>query len=253
MYRLVRLALWGVVICCAVTSVMAGGLWETDFEKAADAAKASHRYMLLDFSGSDWCGWCVRLDEEVFSRKDFKDYAKENLVCVLLDFPRRKSLKKSLKEQNQQLAAKYGIRGYPSVVILSPEGDKVGRTGYRKGGAEEYVGHLKSIIDPHRETHDVPAPTSTLKARSGARPPLRSPSPGPLARDENREIRIWTSRSGATVTAFVLEERGPHVILKQEDGVVRNILTSKLSDADRKYLAELRQKAATQPPPVRAK
>ena len=62
------LAVWGMVIGLAVTPSLAGSMWETDFEKAAASAKASHRYMLLDFSGSDWCGWCIKLEDEWFCR-----------------------------------------------------------------------------------------------------------------------------------------------------------------------------------------
>ncbi|MCK5529413.1 MAG: thioredoxin family protein, partial [Kiritimatiellae bacterium] len=99
MNKRTTLAALAITISFMVTASFAGKLWETDFEKASAKAKASHRYMLLDFSGSDWCGWCIKLDDEVFSKKDFKNYAKENLVCVMLDFP-RKSLKKKLAKQN---------------------------------------------------------------------------------------------------------------------------------------------------------
>jgi len=124
--------------------------WGIDFEKALSEAKASGKYLLLDFSGSDWCGWCIKLEKEVFSQKKFKKYADKNLVCVLIDFPRAKSQSNKIKKQNQALAKKYSIRGYPTVVILSPNGALVGRTGYRQGGATAYVSHLKKIINKHK-------------------------------------------------------------------------------------------------------
>jgi thioredoxin-related protein len=123
--------------------------WETDFARASEAAAKQGRYMLLNFTGSDWCGWCVKLDKEVFSRNDFKSYAKSNLVCMVVDFPRSKGQSKKLKAQNSQLAQKYSIKGYPSILILSPEGALVGRTGYKDGGAKAYVQHLKDIIGKH--------------------------------------------------------------------------------------------------------
>ena len=121
--------------------------WETDIAKASTNASKAGSYLLLDFSGSDWCGWCIKLEKEVFSKAEFKDYAKTNLVCVLLDFPHQKSLSKKLKEQNAALAKKYGIQGYPTVLILSPDGELVGRTGYQAGGPKPYVEHLKQMID----------------------------------------------------------------------------------------------------------
>lgn len=125
--------------------------WETDFEKASAQAKESGRYMLLDFSGSDWCGWCIKLDKEVFSKKAFKEYAKENLVSVLLDFPRKAPQSNKLKKQNEALMQKYGIKGFPSVIVLSPAGELVGKTGYREGGPEAYVDHLKQMIEEHQK------------------------------------------------------------------------------------------------------
>ena len=125
--------------------------WETDFAKASTNASKSGLYMLLDFSGSDWCGWCMKLDEEVFSKADFKKYAKENLVCVVVDFPHQKKQSKKVKEQNAELAKKYGVKGYPTVIILSPEGSLAGRTGYQEGGARMYVEHLKTMIDEHKQ------------------------------------------------------------------------------------------------------
>ena len=125
--------------------------WETDFAKASTNASKSGLYMLLDFSGSDWCGWCMKLDEEVFSKADFKKYAKTNLVCVLVDFPQQKNQSKKLKEQNAELAKQYDVQGYPSVIVLSPEGNLVGRTGYQEGGAKKYVEDLKKMIDEHKQ------------------------------------------------------------------------------------------------------
>ncbi|HEY8240444.1 MAG TPA: thioredoxin family protein, partial [Kiritimatiellia bacterium] len=71
-------------------------LWTDDFEQAMNEAKASGRYLLLDFTGSDWCGWCKRLDAEVFKDDTFKEFAASNLVCVKVDFP-------MFKEQSDKL------------------------------------------------------------------------------------------------------------------------------------------------------
>lgn len=124
--------------------------WETDLKKASLAAKKSGKYLLLDFSGSDWCVWCKRLEKEVFSQKAFKDFADENLVCVLVDFPSAKVQSKELKKQNMELAEQYDIKGYPTIIILSPDGEPVAKTGYLQGGPWEYARHLKKIIEDYK-------------------------------------------------------------------------------------------------------
>ncbi|MDT8391660.1 MAG: hypothetical protein RRC34_14260, partial [Lentisphaeria bacterium] len=88
-----------------------------------------------------------QVDKEVFSQQAFKDYAKDNLVTVFLDFPAKKKISDELKKQNAELAKKYKIRGYPTVILLNSEGKKIAQTGYRRGGAEAYVKHLKSLIE----------------------------------------------------------------------------------------------------------
>jgi thioredoxin-related protein len=121
--------------------------WETDFEKAKEKAKAENKHILIDFSGSDWCGWCIKLDKEVFTQKEFKKYADQNLVLMLADFPRDKSGQSAeLQKQNDKLAKDFEVRGFPTVFILSPEGKTIAKTGYQSGGAEAYVEHIKKLI-----------------------------------------------------------------------------------------------------------
>jgi thioredoxin-related protein len=125
--------------------------WVTDMDAALTTAKTEGKYLLLNFTWSDWCGWCIKLKDEVFSKPEFKEYAEKELIAVELDFPRRKELPAETQEQNRKLADKYGIRGYPTVLVLSPEGEVVARTGYRPGGADAYVKHLTSIVDTHQK------------------------------------------------------------------------------------------------------
>ncbi|TVP76691.1 MAG: thioredoxin family protein [Puniceicoccaceae bacterium] len=125
----------------------ASGAWLTDFEAAKAKAAAEQKPLLLDFSGSDWCGWCIRLDDEVFSQSSFKEFAASELVLVKLDFPRDKAQSDEVKAQNRALAGKYGVRGFPTILILSAEGEKIEQTGYRPGGAEAYVQHLRGILE----------------------------------------------------------------------------------------------------------
>jgi thioredoxin-related protein len=225
----------------------AGDVWVTDFGKASETAKASNRYMLLDFSGSDWCGWCIKLDKEVFSQKAFEKYAKDNLVCVLLDFPRQKALKKELKDQNTELQQKYQIRGFPTVIVLSPDGEKVAQTGYQAGGADRYVEHLKGFIDPHRQQNKVPEPTALKDNKRPRAAGAGETHGGTLklaARDESRDMRTWKPKTGAELTAALLEEKGTAVILKKEDGRQVQIQKSRLGGADVEYIEGQRSPAA---------
>lgn len=122
------------------------GEWLTDYDKAAQLAKELDRPMLLDFTGSDWCGWCIKLDNEVFEKETFKEYAKQNLILVKLDYPRSKPQSDEIKKQNQELLQKYGVRGFPTILLTDASGDVIGKTGYQAGGPEKYVAHLKEMV-----------------------------------------------------------------------------------------------------------
>jgi len=104
--------------------------WQTDLAKAQAQAKKENKLVMLDFTGSDWCGWCKKLDAEVFSKSDFSEYAKKNLVLVEVDFPRFKKLSADQQKANNALQEKYKIEGYPTIIVLDGEGEQVGQLGY---------------------------------------------------------------------------------------------------------------------------
>lgn len=131
----------------AVIAKVKQGDWLENYAEALAAAKQLKRPVLIDFTGSDWCGWCIRLDREVFSQKAFIKYAKRDLVLLKLDFPQRKKLSEALQKQNMELAKKFGIRGFPTIVIVDAEGKEIARTGYQRGGAKNYVDHLKDLLE----------------------------------------------------------------------------------------------------------
>jgi thioredoxin-related protein len=124
----------------------AGDGWLTDFKKAQKLAKKEKKLILADFSGSDWCGWCIKLDNEVFSKSEFKKFAKEHFILFLADFPRKKKQSSSLKKQNQKLMQKYGVRGFPTVLILDADGKVVAQTGYQRGGPKNYIKYLEDNV-----------------------------------------------------------------------------------------------------------
>jgi len=121
--------------------------WIENFDVASKQAEAKNKYMLLDFTGSDWCPPCIKLAKEVFSQDSFKSYAKDKLILVELDFPRGKKQSAEIIKQNQTLARKYEIRGYPTIIILDSKGKLVAKTGYQSGGPDAYVAHIKALIE----------------------------------------------------------------------------------------------------------
>jgi protein disulfide-isomerase len=139
-------ALFAVLLLGIVSCANAGEGWLTDFEKAKEEAAERNVPILVDFSGSDWCGWCIRLDNEVFSQPEFKAYAKDNLVLFLADFPNGKPQSDEIKAQNEKLSNQYGVSGFPTVLLLSADGSVINKTGYQAGGASAYVEHIKELL-----------------------------------------------------------------------------------------------------------
>ena len=125
--------------------------WGTDFEKAMQTAKEENKYILLNFSGSDWCGPCIRLHKEIFENEAFKIMAESNLVLINADFPRMKKnqLSKELQKQNDHLADLYNADGiFPVTLLLTPDGKVIEKwLGYPPLSPEEFVGQIKATID----------------------------------------------------------------------------------------------------------
>lgn len=142
---LTRLFTLTTALAVSTSAALAAAGWDDDYDKALAKAKSEKKMVLLDFTGSDWCGWCVKLDKEVFSKTEFKNYAKDNLVLVELDFPRGKQQSKKLKEQNEKLQKEFGIRGFPTIIVLNAEGQKVGQLGYMEGGPAAFIAKVNEL------------------------------------------------------------------------------------------------------------
>ena len=127
-------------------AAQAGGAWLTDFAAAQKAAAEKKLPIFALFTGSDWCPWCVKLEKEVLSQKAFLDYAEKNLVLFKADFPRNKKVAPAVMKANRELQAKYGVQGYPTVVLVNADGAAIGNTGYEPGGPESYVANLGKLL-----------------------------------------------------------------------------------------------------------
>ncbi len=120
--------------------------WTDDFTAALEQGRTDGRYLLLNFTGSDWCVWCHRLRDEVFVQDAFLDYAAESLVLVEVDFPMKKVLPDSVQAQNAELDERFDVSGYPTIVIVSPDNEEIGRLSYMQGGAKTFVRAVKKLI-----------------------------------------------------------------------------------------------------------
>jgi thioredoxin-related protein len=129
--------------------------WETDFEKAKQIAKEKHELILLNFSGSDWCGPCIRMKKEIFENSSFSEMAESNLVLVNADFPRNKKnqLSKETRKQNELLADKYNPEGkFPFTLLLNSEG-KIIRSwdGLPEANANDFARQIKSLCNANKQ------------------------------------------------------------------------------------------------------
>jgi len=125
------------------------GKWTMDFEAAKKLAAEKDVPIILDFSGSDWCGWCKLMEKQVFSKPAWKTYAKENLVMVLIDFPNDKSLvPEKYTKRNEALSEQYDVKGFPTFILLDSDAKTVlGRIGAgREKTPESVIAELKKLF-----------------------------------------------------------------------------------------------------------
>lgn len=126
--------------------------WESDVNVASEIALKTKKPMLLFFTGSDWCGWCMKLQNDVFSKQEFVQWANKNVILVELDYPRRKQLTAELTKQNQELQQMFAVRGYPTVWFVIPSKikdkisfEKLGTTGY-DSSVENWITNSNTIL-----------------------------------------------------------------------------------------------------------
>jgi thiol-disulfide isomerase/thioredoxin len=121
------------------------GAWLTSYSEAKQASLASKRPILMDFTGSDWCGWCQQFNADVLSKPEFQAYAKDNLILLKLDFPHAKPLPPDESQQNAQLGILEKVDGYPTYVLVSPDDRELFRqVGYAKGGPAPFIEKLRT-------------------------------------------------------------------------------------------------------------
>lgn len=151
------------------TKAPVGPKWYTSHDKALKAAEKSGKPILMLFTGSDWCKYCIMLQKEVFETKEFKSWAKSEIILLELDFPINKKLSKEIEDQNRKLDAQYQIGGrFPTILILDSAGKEIGRTGYVAGMGKEWLEFIKSGVAEYYQFRFVVPGVSFVKAMADA-------------------------------------------------------------------------------------
>ncbi len=141
-------------LCCLLTAEenkAAHNVWLTDLKEAQKLSKQTGRPILANFTGSDWCGWCIKLHKDVFSTAEFQAWAKESVVLLEVDFPAKKPLPQNLKQQNESLKNQFQINGYPTILFMDDASKELGRiVGYRP--ADKWMPEAKKLAGKPKTT-----------------------------------------------------------------------------------------------------
>jgi len=167
-FRAAALSLVGSLSLVAPSLASEG--WVADFDEAVKLAKAEKKDLFVDFTGSDWCGWCKKLDAEVFAKEEFLTGAKKSFVLVALDYPRAEAVKAKVPnpERNKQLSEKYEIQGFPTLLLMTAEGEVFGQMGYMPGGPAAFVPEMEKIVATgKKDLADAKAKVAEYEAATG--------------------------------------------------------------------------------------
>lgn len=162
---------WGVALGAAVLCCAQGlaASWMTDYDAALAKAKAENKPVLINFTGSDWCGWCIKLKGEVFNKPEFTAFADHNVILLELDFPRRKQMPATARRANQALLEKYGVEGLPTILVTDGDGKPKGQLGYEPGGPPAFIKELKTVPGFDWKDAESAAPAAAAAPKAAAR------------------------------------------------------------------------------------
>jgi thiol-disulfide isomerase/thioredoxin len=143
----------GVFLAVLGVRAFASDAWLTSYDDAMKLSKKSGKPVMAYFTGSDWCIWCHRLDDEVLDTPTFQKWATDHVVLLKLDFPQQTPQSSELKAQNSALQAKFSVIGFPTVHVLDYHGDDMANQGYEPGGPDKWISHLGSQIGGFMDQH----------------------------------------------------------------------------------------------------
>lgn len=232
------------VLMFPVALIASGREWGDDYEAALKESSDTGKPIIANFTGSDWCPYCVNLEKEVFAKAEFKKWAKKNVVLLIVDFPRHKKLKTDVRKQNKRLAAKYGVRGYPTVLIMDSEGKKIGRTGYAAGGPEKWIVNVERTVEPYAEKQAAAkeAAEKALADQAAEEKALKDAAVVEAQAERHEKLaaqgyREWIDKDGQKVFAKYFATAKGVVGLLGANGAKLRVPLISLSAADQEYIA----------------
>jgi thioredoxin-related protein len=135
-----------LIVFSFIATIASGAEWQTDYEQALATAKNAKKCVLLNFTGSDWCGPCILMHKRVFAKTAFLEYAEKYLVPVGVDYPVHKALPAKEKEQNEHLKEQYHVEQFPTVILLNPDGKILGQLGgYSGEGPADVIAWVEKL------------------------------------------------------------------------------------------------------------
>jgi len=169
--------------------------WHTSYEEALKEASKEGKKILADFTGSDWCAYCIHMKDTVLSSKQFKDYASKNLVLLTVDFPRKKKLPEQQAKTNEDLRKKHGVRGFPTYVILDAKGNKISSISHAK--TEVFIDTIDAAVYPNKDFATVDWELKNVKAANTASAKLREIKN--RAKQNGKPILLYIPDNGSTL------------------------------------------------------
>lgn len=204
--------------------------WLTDLPKARAQARAGNKAVLVNFTGSDWCGWCMKMRRDVFLKPAFTNYAQSNLVLVEIDFPRRKPLAPGVQKANQQLAQQYDVQGFPTLLLLNADGGRIGNVNYANGGPGMFIAEVEKLLRPPSET---PQPKPAL--RKPAAPKRVTP----------QAASAQTNRADLVLSRIVSTKKSRHAVINNTTLAAGQSATVKVgNERVRILVVEVRERSA---------
>lgn len=177
--------------------------WTSDLPAAQARAKAEGKAVLLNFTGSDWCGWCIKLRRDVFQKPEFESYARTNLVLVEVDFPKRKELPSEMQKANRKLAQQFQVQGYPTLILVDASGAKLGTVNYGNGGTRTFIAEVEKVLRPPKPVEPAvvkqpvkkAAPPKRYRSASVPKPETVPSGAKPVSARERRNPTASSSRN----------------------------------------------------------